>query len=333
MIMYESAQKITPFYEDVYLYDLNSPEMPPLAYRSARGGEEQPDLLSLLGLPTREWNEVASRLYQGAVYLSAKGGAILMPVYGSLGRFAVAVKTALSLPALAYAYQCAGQQAAHADAPIQQAAPKPTAREREAAESAVRTVAALRLLIKACENVNDANDAEDCIAKTAELLGVSLMQREKAEVAPMQGQGILPDARHEGQALLICVMTLLSVMRNQAHARSGWLYAALCEDGYALQAFLRTEEDAEPAALVHLRTVLENCGVSVGARVSASPVKPPKQYAYMSHKIADPHKPLCARCGCLDARCATCTAVQWAVLPYTCDAALLGIKTLPHFEN
>ena len=137
--MNESAQKITPFLEDVYLYDLNHPEMPPLAYRSARGGEEQPDLLSLLDLPAREWNEVALRLYQGAVYLSAKGGAILIPVFGSMGHFAFAVKTALSLQALAYVYQCAGQ-AADADAPIRQAVPKLTAREREAAERKKRAL-------------------------------------------------------------------------------------------------------------------------------------------------------------------------------------------------
>lgn len=330
--MNESAQKITPFLEDVYLYDLNHPEMPPLAYRSARGGEEQPDLLSLLDLPAREWNEVALRLYQGAVYLSAKGGAILIPVFGGMGHFAFAVKTALSLQALAYVYQCAGQ-AADADAPIRQAMPKLTAREREAAESAARTAAELRLLIDMCGNVHSAYDAEECIESAAKLMGVSLMPRERVEAAPMQVQGILPDAGHVGQVLLICVMTLLSVMRNEAHARSGWLYAAWCEEGYTLQAFLRYGENAEPVLLAHLRAVLEDHGICVGARTGSLPVKPPKQYAYMTHKITDPYKPLCARCGCLDVHCASCTAVQWAVLPYVCDAALLGIKALPRFEN
>ena len=52
-MMDESAQKITPFYEDVYLYDLNQAELAPLAYRSARGGKEQPHLLSLIDLPAR----------------------------------------------------------------------------------------------------------------------------------------------------------------------------------------------------------------------------------------------------------------------------------------
>jgi hypothetical protein len=331
--MNESAQKITPFLEDVYLYDLNHPEMPPLAYRSARGGEEQPDLLSLISLPSRAWQEVSEQLYHGAVYLSQDGGAILLPVSGSIGRFAVVVKTALPVPALAYVYQCAGSQMAYADQAIRETAPKLTAREREAAESAARTASELRLLIDMCGNVHGAYDAEECIESAANLMGVSLMPRERVEAAPMQVQGILPDAGHVGQVLLICVMTLLSVMRNEAHARSGWLYAAWCEEGYTLQAFLRYGENAEPVLLAHLRAVLEDHGICVGARTGSLPVKPPKQYAYMTHKITDPYKPLCARCGCLDVHCASCTAVQWAVLPYVCDAALLGIKALPRFEN
>ena len=333
MTMDEMAQKITPFLEDVYLYDLNQPEMPPLAYRSARGGEEQPDLLSLISPPSRAWQEVAEQLYHGAVYLSQDGGAILLPVSGSIGRFAVVVKTALPVPALAYVYQCAGSQMAYADQAIRETAPKLTARERERAESAVRTVAELRMLIDACERAHAAYDAEECIEKAAALMGVSLMPREKAEAAPMQGQGLLPQMQHDGQALFVCIITLLAVMRNEAHARSGWLYAASCDAGYTLQMFLRSASCADMEALVRLRAMLEDGGTPVGARRYLLPIRPPKQYSYMQKKITDPHKPLCARCGCLDKRCADCTAVQWAVLPYVSDAALLGIKAEPLFKE
>ncbi len=333
MIMYGEAQKITPFYEDVYLYDLNQPEMPPLAYRSARGGEEQPDLLSLIGLSARAWNEVAAHLYGGAVYLCGNGGAVLLPVLGGIGRFAVAVKTRLSLPALAYLVQCAGQDAVYTDAQIGQAVPKLLPREREAAESAACTVAKLSFLIKACLSAQSTYDAEECVEKAAGIMGVSLMPRDKAEAAPMQGQGMLPEMQHAGQALLVCILTLLSVMRNEAHARSGWLYAAPCDCGYTLQAFLRCASDADLEVLTRLRALLEDAGVAVGARTYASPLKPPKQYSYLHKKITDPQKPLCAECGCLDRRCASCTAVQWAVLPYACDAALLGIKAEPYFEK
>ncbi|MBQ7378170.1 MAG: hypothetical protein IJW70_12195 [Clostridia bacterium] len=51
----------------------------------------------------------------------------------------------------------------------------------------------------------------------------------------------------------------------------------------------------------------------------------------MNRKITDPRHPFCAHCGCLDKRCNECTALQWAVLPYVYDAALLGIKDLPVF--
>lgn len=69
----------------------------------------------------------------------------------------------------------------------------------------------------------------------------------------------------------------------------------------------------------------------IGTHSFAAPVKPPRQYAYMNRKITDPRHPFCAHCGCLDKRCNECTALQWAVLPYVYDAALLGIKDLPVF--
>ena len=332
-MMDESAQKITPFYEDVYLYDLNHVEAPPLAYRSARGGETQQSLLTLIDLSVREWHTVALRLYECPVYLGANGGAVLLPLTGSVGRFVLVVKTSLSLPSLAYLVQCAGQGAVYADAEIQAAVPKLSTREREAAESAVRVVAELRRLAAACEKACSVLDAEECIQIAAELMGVVLMPQERVESAPMQGQGLLPDMQHTGQVLFVCVCTLLSIMRNGAHARSGWLYAVPCETGYTLHAFVRCPSDADLEALDRLRTMLEDGGVVHGVRTETSPVQPPKQYAYLSKKITDPRKPLCARCGCLDARCKACTAIQVAVLPYVCDAALLGIKDLPQFEQ
>lgn len=331
--MYQEVQKITPFYEDVYLYDLNQAELPPLAYRSARGGQAQPHLLSLIDLPAREWNTVAKRLHEGAVYLSSDGGAVLLPVRGSIGRLAVVVKTSLSLPALAYLAQNAGQGSVYVDASIGETIPALAAREREAAESAVRTVTAFKMLIAACEQVRNAGDAQACIDMAAELMGVALMPKEKAEVAPMVGQGLTPGMQHSGQVLLACIMTVLSVIRNQAHARSGWLYVTPAENGYALQAFLRCAADTDLALPIMLRSMLEDSGVAIGARVFASAGNPPKQYAYMSRKITDPRKPLCARCHCLDARCASCTAMQWAVLPFVCDVALLGIKAEPCFTE
>ncbi len=331
--MQNQNEKITPFCEDVYLYDLNRMEMPPLAFRSARGGEAQPDLLTLIDLSARRWHAVAEQLYERPVYLGANGGAVLLPVHGSIGRLVLVVKTALSLPSLAYLVQCAGQGEVYADAEIKAQAPKPDTREREAADSAARTVTELRLLIADCEKARSVFDAEECIQKAAELMGVALMPQDRVESAAMQEQGMLPDAQHTGQALLACALTLLSIMRNGAHARSGWLYAMPCDVGYTLQAFVRCPSDADLAAPDHLRTMLEDGGVAHGVRIGASPVKPPKQYAYMSKKITDPRKPLCARCGCLDARCKSCTAIQFAVLPYVIDAALHGIKDLPHFEQ
>lgn len=321
------------FSEDIYLYDLNAPERAPLAHRSARGGEEQPTLLSLLGISPGEWIRIAEHLDRGSVYLGANGGAVLLPVYGGIGRYAAVVKTALSVPALAYLYACAGQGEAYADEELRVAAPGLSAKEREAAECARQTVAAVRLLRSLCECANTAYDAQECVDAAAALLGVALLPPDSAELAPMQAQGFLPDMQLSGQALLISALTLLSFMRNHAHARSGWLYATPSEQGYVLQALMRCAQDADRSTLAHLRRALEDGGVSLGALTDALPIKPPRHYAYMSRKITDPRKPLCARCGCLDKRCATCLAVRWAVLPFVCDTALLGIKALPRFTE
>ncbi|MBQ2256710.1 MAG: hypothetical protein II330_07575 [Clostridia bacterium] len=333
-MMEGEAPKITPFYEDVYLYDLNHVEAPPLAYRSARGGEEQPDLLSLIDLPAAAWSTVMHQLHCGAaVYLSSGKGAVLLPAFGSIGRFAVVIKTSLSLPTLSYVAQCAGQGEIYADAQIRATKPQPAAGEREMAESAVHTVALLRLLMQDCLQAHNAYDVGACIDCAASIMGVDLMPQDKAEISPMQGQGILPGMQYSGQVLFVCMLVLLSQMRNQAHGRSGWLYAVPCEGGYTLQAYFCCVREAELAPLDSLRSLLENGGVALGTRQYGDAIKPPRQYAYMSAKITDPRKPLCARCRCLDAHCSACTAVQWAVLPYVCDVALLGIKAEPYFKE
>ena len=332
MITHEQ-DKVTPFYEGVYLFDLNQAEAIPLAFRSARGGEAPPDLLSLIGLSAREWYAVADKLYSDALYLEAGGGAVILPVTGSIGRLAVVVKTALSPAAFAYLVQNAGQGDIYADAQLCTLPPKLNAQERVMAESAVRTVADLRFLIDSCMQARDVYSAQTCIKEAACLMGVSLMPQEKAEAAPMKEQGILPGMQYCGQVLFACILTMLSVMRNEAHGRSGWLYATPCRDGYVLQAFTRCAEDTELGGLALLRGLLEDGGAAVGAHTYTASLKPPRQYAYMSRKITDPHKPLCACCQCLDARCTSCMALQWAVLPYVCDAALLGIKAEPMFKE
>ena len=237
------------FLEDIYLYDLNTPDNAPLAFRSARGGEEQPTLLTLLGISVRQWMEIAGELYRGSVYLAANGGAVLLPVQGSIGRYAMVIKTELSVPALAYLYACAGQGEAYADVQIKAAVPKIREREHEAAESARRTVAALRMLLANCMRAQDAYDAQACVDAAAELMGVELLSPEVAELPPMQVLGTLPEMQFSGQVLLISILTLLSTMRYWAHARSGWLYVTPCEQGYALQAVLRCEQDADLSAV------------------------------------------------------------------------------------
>lgn len=331
-MMRTEIQRITPFYEDVYLYDLNVLEAPPLAYRSAHGGEQQPDLLDLLALPARESQGVAQQLYERPVYLSQNGGVLLLPAFGSLGRFVIAIKTALSTPALSVLAACAGR-AVYTDAEIASAAPASQVRERAAVEHVTQTVSCLLGLMAQCESVQNAYDAEACIQTAAELMGVALMPPTKEQRSAIPQEGILPDAKHAGQALLISSLTLLSAMRNHAHARSGWLYALPCDAGYTLHATLRSDAHADLDALTHLRTLLQDGGVAVGTHSFSSPITPPKQYPYLHKKITDPRKPLCARCQCLNARCATCTVTEWVMLPYLCDVALQGIKTLPNFEN
>lgn len=319
------------FAEDVYVYDLDQPQSAPLAYRSAGGGLEQPDLLALLGLCPRRWRAYEDRLYDVPVCLSDAGGALVLPLFGSIGRFAIVIKPHISLHALSYLLAARALGEVYADEGFAAIAPQMQARECASAERAIHVVAAIKLLIASCAAAEDAYKVSECIALAAELWGVELMDEGTVEFAAMKGQGFLPEMQLSGQALVLTLVTLLSVMRNCAHARSGWLYALQDEQRAVLHAVLRTSDDASVDALARLRSLLEQGGVVVASRSFASPVKPPRQYAYMNRKITDPRHPFCARCGCLDRRCERCTALQWAVLPYVCDAALLGIKNLPVF--
>lgn len=78
------------FYDDVYLYDLNLPESPPLAWRCADGGLPQPDLPTLLGLSMREWLQRERTIYQSPISVVADRCAVVLPLSGRIGRLAVA---------------------------------------------------------------------------------------------------------------------------------------------------------------------------------------------------------------------------------------------------
>lgn len=316
----------TTFVEDVYLYDLNRPERAPLAFRSARAGEAQPSLYELLELSAREWQGYERRLSDAPICLDKAGGAVVLPVFGSIGRFAVVLKPTIGLPSL---FCLAGSERLGRIDPAGEFEGVPcviSERERESAERFAQTVARMRLLIDWCCDAKSAGQAEDCVALAAELLGTKLMPAQTAEFPAVQEQRALPDMQLCGQALFVSLLTLLSAMRHRAHARSGWLYAMERDGRFMLAAAFRTDAESELDELAALQEMLENGGVTFGARTYVAPVKPLQQYAYLHKKITDPHHPYCARCGCLDKRCAVCTAVQWVVLPYVCDAALLGIK-------
>lgn len=318
------------FWDDVYVYDLNRMQNAPLAYRCAQGGRELPDLLCLLGVSPRAWLDLEQKLYSTPICLAS--GAVVLPLFGSVGRLVVVIKTDLPIAAFAWWARSAGMGEMHLDDALTNTVPAVRARDREAVEGFARTVAQMRMFICACSQANTVYQMEDCIALAAQIWGVTLMSQDTAELPAMQGQMMLPDMRLSGQGLVICLMTLISVIRNHAHARSGWLYTIPCENGAMMQAVIRCPAQAPLATLAHLRALLEDGGVVLAERVFVSVIKPPKQYAYMHRKITDPRYPLCARCGCLDARCASCTVVQWAVLPYVCDAALLGIKNCFKYE-
>ena len=311
------------FYEDVYLYDLNRPQNEPLAYRCANGGEKQPCLRDLLGLSAYEWMRYEDKLYSMPICLG-QSGVVMLPLFDSLGRFVLVIRPGIRHETLIILAQSGYLGRIFCDSTL--TAGKVPAREQEAVEGFSQTFARLRLLINSCYAVKSVAFAQECIALACEIWGVVCMPSQSAELAALQGQKYLPDMQASGQAFAISLMTLLSVMRNRAHARSGWLYAVESEGVTVLQAAFRIPSDASTHELSMLRAILEDGGVVVGERTIASAIKPPRQYAYLHKKITDPRHPYCARCGCLDARCEDCMTVQWAVLPYVCDAALLGIK-------
>ena len=323
----------TVFSEDFYLFDLNRPSDAPLAYRCARGGEEQPDLLRVLGISAREWMRYEQKLYDYSLCLGEAGGALVLPLFGSLGRFVVVLKPDIPTPALAYLAASARFGEICAAESIADVPPAMTEKDRETAERFAQTVARTRLLIDWCRTTKSVGQAEDCISLAAELMGVELMPAQTAEFRAELQTPVLPDMEFSGQAFAVSLLTLLSAMRNDAHARSGWLYAADRGKGIVIEAAFRIGPDRELASLAQLQLLLENGGVMLGTRTYQAPIKPPKQYAYMHKKITDPQHPYCARCACLDKRCAVCTAVEWAILPYVCDAALLGIKNYFRFEE
>ena len=322
----QDTSVLTTFVEDVYLYDLNRPLGAPIACRSARAGEVQPKLPELLELSAREWQGYEKRLYDAPLCLDKAGGAVVLPVFGSIGRFAIVLKPKLglqSLSCLAQSEQLGQMDRAGGFEGVPCAISE---REREDAERFAQTVVRMRLLIDWCCDAHSAGQVEDCISLAAELWGTELMPARTAEFPVVQEQRALPDMQFCGQALFVSLLTLLSAMRNRAHARSGWLYAMERDGRFMLAADFRTDAGSKLGELAQLQEILENGGLTFGSRTYASPVKPLQQYAYLHKKITDPHHPYCARCICLDKRCAVCTAVQWVVLPYVCDAALLGIK-------
>ena len=324
--------KVTAFWDDLYLYDLNSPDSMPIAYRCARAGERQPTFLELLGISSRDWLQLEDRLYSLPVCLARKQGAILIPLFGNIGRFLFVIVPKLTPSALAYLAQSGVLGEVYLDEQLGAVRPNLTASDREAFSNVLNTVTILRCVIRDCEQELSELSLEDCILRCASLFGVELMSPDTAELAALQGQRGLPEMHQSGQVCVLFFMTMLSLMRNRAHARSGWLYVSPTDNGYALQACMRLPHQANTESSARLRTICEDSGVPFGIREESLPIKPPKQYAYMHKKITDPRHPFCARCGCLDARCADCTVLQWAVLPCTSDAALLGIKNYFVFE-
>ena len=328
----QEPMKAFAFCDDLYLYDLNSQGSPPLAYRCARAGEQQPSLLELLGISARDWLKIEDKLYSMPVCLAGDGGTILLPMFGNIGRFVFVIKSGLSSSALAYLAQSGALGEAYIDGQSGAVRSKLAVQDRKAMQDVLSTVSDLRYVVEACHESPNAFAMEECILRCADLFGVELMLPETVELSAMQGQQVLPEMQPSGQASVLFLVVLLSLMRNKAHARSGWLYVNSASLGFVLQACMRLPPDANTESAARLQAIYEDSGVLFGTRMAKMPIKPPKQYAYMHKKITDPRHPFCARCGCLDERCADCTVLQWAVLPYISDAALLGIKNYFLFE-
>lgn len=316
------------FFDDVYLYDLNLPESPPLAWRSANGGTSQPDLPTLLGLPMREWLERERMLYQDPICIATGKRAVILPISSRIGRFAAVVVPQMSQAEFVRAVNTGMLgELAPMDLPMAKTG------NPEAEQALSCTVQGIRLLLLQCAQVESAAELEDCIALAVGLWGVVPMPAERMEFSGLSLQGSLPQPSLEPGALAVALMTMTSLMRNAAHARSGWLYTEQTEQGPVLQCIFRADAQESLQVLEVLQTALEAGGVTVGRRDGEAPVKPPRQYSYMHSKRGDPTRPLCNKCSHYDAHCAHCIAVRWAIWPYVTDGALLGIKSYLVFEQ
>lgn len=316
------------FYDDLYLYDLNSPESPPLAWRSADGGLPQPDLPTLLGLSTREWLEKERMLYQDPICVVSDKCALVLPVGSRIGRFAVVV-----VPRLPRGVFVRLVNSGMLGELTPMDMPMAKLFDPEAEQAIAHTVQQVRLLLSKCAQVRHAADLDECIALVIQLWGVVPLPTERMEFPGLGLQGSLPEPSLDEGALILSLMTMASLLRNVAHARSGWLYAEQTEQGPVLQCLFRTNAQDSLPVLECLQTLLEAGGVTVGRRDGEAPVKPPRQYSYMHGKRGDPARPLCNKCMHFDACCAHCMAVRWAIFPYVTDWALLGIKNCLVFEQ
>lgn len=250
-----------------------------------------------------------------------------MPLCGNIGRFAVVMVPHLSHGAFA---RLVNSGALGDFAPISVAGKDKSTPEAE--QSFAIAVRRMHLLTVMCAQIRDAVDLEECIGLACEQWGITRMPRERAEFAPLQTSGVLEDAALAPCALAVSLLCMVSLIRNEAHARSGWLYATDSENGPVLQCAFRADAGMPLQVLDRLQQRLEDGGVTVGRRDRPEPRKPPKQYAYMHRKIGDPARPLCNLCGRYDQSCDDCVAVRWAVLPFVTDRALLGIKNYIKFE-
>lgn len=318
----------TVFYDDLYLYDLNLPESPPLAWRSANGGMPQPDLPTLLGMSLREWLERERSLYQDPICIVAGKCAVILPISSRIGRFAAVVVPQMSQSEFVRAINVGLLgDLDPMDLPMAKTG------NFEAEQAIAHTVQGVRLLISQCMQAECAAELEDCIALAVGLWGVVPMPAERMEFAGLALQGSLPEPSLEPGALAVSLMTMASLLRNAAHARSGWLYAEQTGQGPVLQCIFRADAQDSLQVLEMLQAALEAGGVTVGRRDGEVPVRPPRQYSYMHSKRGDPMRPLCNKCSHYDGHCAHCIAVRWAIWPYVTDGALLGIKNYLVFEQ
>lgn len=152
------------FYDDLYLYDLNMPESPPLAWRACDGGTQQPDLPELLGMSMREWLSCAQEIYQSPVALVKGRCAVLIPISSRVGRFGVVAVPHLSREVFTRMVN-EGSLGALGSIPARSRAHGDPMAEQGFAQ----TVQSVRLLIDRCMQMSDRDGLTECIAMAAEL--------------------------------------------------------------------------------------------------------------------------------------------------------------------